>query len=166
MLYFQRTQQSLYERTFEVKTDYCPKLHRDDRQHKVGLDLHSEVNILIFYQTFNILKSYKLSKNINQMCMILHVCYALYFCCFSHISRNINCRTKEKRSLSVAIVYTENVLQLTRWAVRQSTQKLCLSRKSFMITVLKLDKDKMCVGHCVQPISDILSSHVISYLVT
>jgi len=40
--YKERPQESLYERTFKVENDYCPKLHRDDRQHKVGLDLYSE----------------------------------------------------------------------------------------------------------------------------
>jgi len=40
--YKERPQETLYERTFKVNNDYEPKLHRDDRQHKVGLDLHSE----------------------------------------------------------------------------------------------------------------------------
>ena len=48
----QRPQESMYERTFKVENDYCPKLHRDDRQHKVGLDLYSEV-VLVF-QTVHI----------------------------------------------------------------------------------------------------------------
>lgn len=40
--YKQKPKESLYERTFKVSSEYSPKLHRDDRQHKVGLDLHSE----------------------------------------------------------------------------------------------------------------------------
>merc|ERR1719471_1933236 len=42
--YKERPKESLYERTFKVNTDYEPKLHRDDRHHKVGLDLHSEIS--------------------------------------------------------------------------------------------------------------------------
>jgi len=40
--YKERPTETLYERTFKVDLDYEPKLHRDDRHHKVGLDLHSE----------------------------------------------------------------------------------------------------------------------------
>ncbi|XP_020614834.1 uncharacterized protein C5orf49 homolog [Orbicella faveolata] len=33
---------SNYDRTFHVKTGYCSKLHRDDRVHTRGLNVHAE----------------------------------------------------------------------------------------------------------------------------
>ena len=35
---------SNYDRTFHVKTDYCSKLHRDDRVHTRGLNVNAEVS--------------------------------------------------------------------------------------------------------------------------
>jgi hypothetical protein len=44
--YFNTTKQhsatSTYDRMFHIKEGYCSKLHRDDRQHTRGLDVHSE----------------------------------------------------------------------------------------------------------------------------
>lgn len=44
-LYFlQHDRVSNYDRTFHVKTDYCSKLHRDDRVHTRGLNVNAEVS--------------------------------------------------------------------------------------------------------------------------
>lgn len=40
--YKQVKSKGMYERAFTVEHDYNPKLHRDDRQHNVGMDLHGE----------------------------------------------------------------------------------------------------------------------------
>ena len=40
----QHSPSSTYDRLFHVKTGYQSKLHRDDREHTVGLDVHGEVS--------------------------------------------------------------------------------------------------------------------------
>ena len=51
-LYFlQHDKVSNYDRTFHVKTDYCSKLHRDDRVHTRGLNVNAEVSRTVRQQS-------------------------------------------------------------------------------------------------------------------
>lgn len=51
-LYFlQHDRVSNYDRTFHVKTDYCSKLHRDDRVHTRGLNVNAEVSRTVRQQS-------------------------------------------------------------------------------------------------------------------
>ena len=41
--FIQHDKVSNYDRTFHIKTGFCSKLHRDDREHTRGLNVNAEV---------------------------------------------------------------------------------------------------------------------------
>ena len=44
-----------YDRLFHAETGFNSKLHRDDRQHTVGLDMHAEVSLFCLFIYFVII---------------------------------------------------------------------------------------------------------------